>query len=185
MSEKSTILNPKLICFYGPESTGKSNMAKRLANAYATEFVPEVAREIVSSNQFTENDIIRIGHAQTQRVLDKMKVAHQILFCDSDLITTQIYSNHYLGVIPPVLFELEKQVVYNDYFFFDIDTEWVSDGLRDLGTQREYMKHTFLKALHDRNIHYHLLQGTWQEKEHRIRTILKNKWNIVPPPESF
>ncbi|MBI3481387.1 MAG: AAA family ATPase, partial [Bacteroidetes bacterium] len=43
----------KLICFYGPESTGKSTMAKRLAEFYKTGFVPEVAREMITSNDFT------------------------------------------------------------------------------------------------------------------------------------
>ncbi|NBP68977.1 MAG: ATPase, partial [Cytophagia bacterium] len=39
----------KLFCLFGPESTGKSVMAPALANAYNTVWVPEVAREIVTS----------------------------------------------------------------------------------------------------------------------------------------
>ena len=57
------------VCLYGPESTGKTTMAKHLAEVYQTEYVPEVAREMITSNDFTEDDIIRIGYAQTQRVL--------------------------------------------------------------------------------------------------------------------
>ena len=48
-------------CFYGPESTGKSTMAKKMASLYQTEFVPEVAREFISSNNFSVNDIVKIG----------------------------------------------------------------------------------------------------------------------------
>ena len=40
------------VCFYGAESTGKSTMAERIAGHYQTEFVPEVAREVISSNDF-------------------------------------------------------------------------------------------------------------------------------------
>src|SRR6187551_2644418 len=79
----------KKICFYGSESTGKSTMAKRMAALYQTEYVPEVAREIISSNDFTIDDIIKIGHAQTQRIIDKLRIANKLLFCDTDLITTQ------------------------------------------------------------------------------------------------
>src|SRR6478735_7445631 len=93
----------KLICFYGPESTGKSTMAKHFATLYKTEFVPEVARELISSNDFTIDDIIRIGNAQTQRIKEKLKTANKFLFCDTDLITTQIYSKKYLVVIPEIL----------------------------------------------------------------------------------
>ncbi|MCA4894174.1 MAG: ATP-binding protein [Cytophagales bacterium] len=93
--------NVKLICFYGPESTGKSTMAKKMATHYQTEFVPEVAREIVSSNDFTLDDIVRIAKAQNERVKEKMKTANRFLFCDTDLITTQIYCRHYLKTVPP------------------------------------------------------------------------------------
>src|SRR5258707_173855 len=67
----------KLICFYGHESTGKSVMAKRMAEIYRTEYAPEVAREMISSNDFTSEDIIRIGQAQNQRIKEKLKKANQ------------------------------------------------------------------------------------------------------------
>jgi len=105
------------ICFYGPESTGKSTMAKRLAEIFKTEFVPEVAREFISSNDFTVQDIIAIAHAQTARIVEMTKTASKILFCDTDLITTAIYSHHYLGKAPDVLYELEKEVKFDRYFF--------------------------------------------------------------------
>ena len=168
------------VCFYGAESTGKSTMAKKLAARFQTEYVPEVARELILSNDFTLDDIIRIGHAQTQRVLDKLQNANRVLFCDTDLITTQIYSRQYLQIVPPILYQLEKQISYDDYFLFDIDTEWVADGLRDLGNQRESMHHIFKKELDSRSISYHFLHGTWEDKEQHIVETLKTKWNLEP-----
>lgn len=157
----------KKVCFYGPESTGKSTMARRMAELYKTEWVPEVAREFVTSNDFTIDDIIKIGHAQTNLVLEETKTANKILFCDSDLITTQIYSRYYLKVVPPVLFELEKQIKYDLYFLFDIDVPWVADGLRDLGEndKRKEMFEVFKKELAKRNIEYILVSGNWGERE--------------------
>jgi nicotinamide riboside kinase len=32
------------------------------------------------------------------------------IFCDTDVITMLIYSRHYLGVVPPVLYEFEKMI---------------------------------------------------------------------------
>ncbi len=105
----------KKVCFYGPESTGKSVMAKKLAEHYNTQFVPEVARELVTTNNFNREDIINIGRAQTERVFEQVRKANNLLFCDTDLITTQIYSRHYLKVVPPVLYELEKMIQYDLY----------------------------------------------------------------------
>ncbi|MBL7859068.1 MAG: AAA family ATPase [Cyclobacteriaceae bacterium] len=164
----------KRVCFYGPESTGKSTMAKHMAALFNTEYAPEVARELLTSNDFTVEDIIRIGHAHTQRVLDKTKKANKILFCDTDLITTQIYSRHYLGVVPPVLYELEKTISYDLYFLFDVDVPWVSDGLRDLGGNRNEMLEVFTSELKKRNHPYVLVHGTWEERENLISARLNS-----------
>lgn len=164
------INNIKLVCFYGPESTGKSFMAKKMAEKYKTEFVPEVAREFITSNDFTREDIIMIGRAQTERIFQKARKANKILFCDTDLITTQIYSRHYLKVVPPVLYELEKMVEYDLYFLFDIDVPWVPDGLRDIGEEkrREEMYEIFRSELERRNISYIKIEGDWEEREKAI-----------------
>ena len=158
----------KRICFYGPESTGKSTLAKRMAAIYATEFVPEVSREMITSNNFTLDDIIKIGHAQTERVLEKSKVANKLLFCDTDLITTQIYCRHYLKEVPPILFGLEKKITYDRYFLFDTDVPWVADGLRDLGERRREMFAVFKDELDKRKITYELLQGDYSTRENKL-----------------
>ncbi|MCZ8215315.1 MAG: ATP-binding protein, partial [Cyclobacteriaceae bacterium] len=110
----------KLFCLFGPESTGKSVMASVLAKEYNTVWVPEVAREIVTSNHFNREDIIEIGRAQTERIFQLKQKANKLLICDTDLITTQIYSRHYLKVVPPILYQMENMVRYDHYFLFDI-----------------------------------------------------------------
>jgi HTH-type transcriptional repressor of NAD biosynthesis genes len=159
----------KRICFYGPESTGKSTAAVRMAEHYNTLSVPEVARELISSNKFSVEDIIRIGIAQTERVLEYTKLANKLLFCDTDLIITQIYSRHYLGVVPEILYELEKKVSYDKYFFFDIDIPWIDDGLRDLEKERESMREIFLDELRKRNIDFVMVQGSFEERDRIIK----------------
>lgn len=157
----------KLVCLYGPESTGKSLLAKKLAERYATVFVPEVSRELITGNTFNREDIMAIGREQTKRIFQQAKKADRVLFCDTDLITTQIYSREYLKVVPPVLYEFEKMVEYDLYFLFDIDVPWVNDGVRDLGQaeDRKRMYGIFKEALDRRNIHYITVQGTWEQRE--------------------
>jgi len=163
----------KKICFYGPESTGKSSMALRLAKRFQTESVPEVSREILTSNEFSRDDIIRIGITQTERVLEKTRSANKLLFCDTDVITTEIYSQFYLNEIPAELFELEKQIRYDQYFLFQPDVPWVADGIRDLGHRRNEMYAIFKKELDSRNISYITVCGSWEEREHRIVDAIK------------
>jgi HTH-type transcriptional repressor of NAD biosynthesis genes len=162
----------KRICFYGPESTGKSTAAIRMAEHYKTISVPEVAREMLVTNDFTVEDIIRIGEAQTERVLEYTRRANKLLFCDTDVIITQIYSRYYLNVVPEILFDLEKQVNYDLYFFCDIDVPWIEDGLRDLGHLRDEMRRVFLEELEKRKIKYILLTGSFEERDRIIKTTI-------------
>ena len=155
----------KRFCFFGAESTGKSTMAINMAKHYDTIFVPEVAREMLVSNQFTAEDIERIGQAHHARILEAQQYANKILFCDTDVLTTQIYSDHYLGVIPSVLFEYERTMIYDHYFLFDIDVPWVADGLRDLSNHREEMHQKFRDALLIRKIPFTEVRGSWKERE--------------------
>jgi HTH-type transcriptional repressor of NAD biosynthesis genes len=164
------------ICFYGPESTGKSVMAKKMAEQYQTVYVPEVARELITSNEFSERDIIAIGYAQIQRIREKLVKANKFLFCDTDTITTAIYSSHYLHTIPPILHALEKEIAYDLYFLFDIDVPWIQDEIRDLGSagERKEMYTIFKNELEKRGIPYIRVAGNWSERE-RIVTEALNR----------
>lgn len=170
----------KKICFYGPESTGKSFLSEKLAKRYKTEFVPEVARELISTNDFNMDEILRIGNAQTKRVLEKIKVANKILFCDTDLITTEIYSRHYLRVVPPVLIELERKIKYDHYFLFDTSVEWVADGMRDLGNRREEMFNVFKTELDKRGIAYDIVKGDYAEREEFVVKKIGEYFGVFP-----
>lgn len=141
-------------------------MAKKIAEQYNTVFVPEVARELITTNDFNREDIITIGRKQTERIFQQVRKANKFLICDTDLITTQIYSRHYLGVVPPVLYEFEKMVEYDQYFLFDIDVPWVNDGLRDLGemNKRREMYDLFKAELERRSISWIDVRGSWEER---------------------
>jgi HTH-type transcriptional repressor of NAD biosynthesis genes len=168
----------KRVCFYGPESTGKSTLTEKMALAYNTTFVPEVARELITSNDISVNDIVKIGKAQAQRVIDKTSIANKILFCDTDVITTQIYSQHYLNTIPEILLELEAQIKYDLYFLLDIDVVWVADDLRDQGHRRKEMYYIFKNELDNRNIKYIEIKGSYQEREEKVKKIIDEMFNL-------
>ncbi len=156
------------ICFYGPESTGKSTMAIKMAAHYETDYVPEAARHVLPSNDFGEKEIIAIGHRQHDYIQERLKTANKLLFCDTDAITTAIYSQHYLNMVPPVIAALEKKTVYDHYFLLDIDTPWIADPLRDHGHRRKEMMEIFEQELIKRNIEYTVISGGYHEREKKV-----------------
>jgi HTH-type transcriptional regulator, transcriptional repressor of NAD biosynthesis genes len=154
----------KKVCLYGPESVGKTTMGQQLAEHYQTAFVHEVARDLLTDNEFSLADIERIGHAQTEAVLRATQTANRLLICDTDVITTALYSEIYLNTVPPVLADLEKQVLYDRYFLLNVDVPWVSDGLRDLGHRRAEMYVRFRDALDRRGIAWVDVSGDWAQR---------------------
>jgi HTH-type transcriptional repressor of NAD biosynthesis genes len=143
-------------------------MAIKMAAYYQTENVPEATRNILQSNDFGEAEIIAIGHLQHHYIQEKLKSANKLLFCDTDAITTAIYSQHYLGRVPPVIAELEKKTIYDHYFLFDIDAPWIADSLRDQGHRRKEMMKIFEQELIKRNITYTIISGNYLEREQKL-----------------
>ncbi|MEZ0611362.1 AAA family ATPase [Fibrella sp. WM1] len=167
----------KKVCIYGPESVGKTTLAEKLAEDFGTNFVPEMARSIITSNRFTLNDIISIGHMQTEMIFLSEPTANKILFCDTDLITTQIYSNLYFNFIPPILYELEQKVKYDAYLFLDIDVPWVADNLRNFGTRRSEMMEIFIHELEKRNISFTMISGNFIERFNAAKEVVTKLLN--------
>jgi HTH-type transcriptional regulator, transcriptional repressor of NAD biosynthesis genes len=168
------------ICLYGPESVGKSGMAIQLAEIFNTNYVLEKAREIVVSNDFSLEDIENIAMAQNKAVFEAEKISNRVLFCDTDLITTEIYSQYYLHKVPELVYNLQKTEAYDHYFLLDIDIPWVADGLRDLGHKREEMYAIFKNELDKRGIEYTKVAGNWEERLEIILITLEAKFGIKP-----
>lgn len=156
----------KKICIYGPESVGKSVLTIELANIFQTNFVHEVARDFLFDNHNIDTDLItKIAKTHSEFIFESLKSSNKLLFCDTDIITTQIYANHYLGYIPEVLFELEKKTQYDLYLLLNIDVPWVYDPLRDLKNKRDEMYLIFKNELIVRKIKFIEINGSWDVRK--------------------
>ncbi|MCD4681228.1 MAG: ATP-binding protein, partial [Bacteroidales bacterium] len=84
----------KRIAITGPESTGKSQLAKKLAEHYNTVWVPEFAREYLNiiNRPYGQADILDIAKGQVESEDRLANFAKKILFCDTEAIVTKIWS---------------------------------------------------------------------------------------------
>ena len=172
----------KKICIYGPESTGKSTMVEKLASFYNTNFVPEVARDIIGDEPVVYDHIPVIAEAHANEILKQEKVSNRILFVDSDIITTRIYSEFYFQKVPEFPEWIEEVNQYDMYLFFEIDTPWVDDPQRDSEHLREEHRAWFQKELDDRGIPFTLISGGWEERFIKCREAIEGRWEF---PESI
>ncbi|MCX7547039.1 ATP-binding protein [Xanthomarina sp. F1114] len=165
------------VVLFGPESTGKTVLAKHLASHYKTLWVPEYSRkyaeEKAKNNEvLTKSDVLPIAKGQMALENDRAKRVEKLLICDTNLLETKVYSQaYYNGYFPKVLDKYVVENKYHLYFLTNIDIPWESDGIRDKPNDRENMFKAFQTALIENNLPYVLLQGSLSN---RMETAIKH-----------
>ncbi|SHG01197.1 DUF4301 family protein [Flavobacterium johnsoniae] len=159
------------IALFGPESTGKTTLAKQLADHYKTGWVPEFARDYLQKkweeNQHicTVDDMMPIAYGQVLLENEKLTEANKYLFCDTNLMVTKVFSEVYYGFCDPLLNEAALEHDYDLFFLTDIDVPWEKDDIRDTPEGRETVFSVFKQTLIDNKKPFITLSGN---KESRL-----------------
>lgn len=149
------------VAITGPESTGKSMLAEQLAQYYHTVWVPEFARTYLETlgRSYEEIDILTIAKGQVAATQKMMSLARQVLFCDTELIVTKIWSNvKYRRCDPWILEGIERQE-FDLYLLCDIDLPWEYDPLREHPHMRRDLFNLYFKELTLRKLPFAVIQG--------------------------
>ncbi|MDC0389904.1 ATP-binding protein, partial [Flavobacteriaceae bacterium] len=112
-------------------------------------------------------DILPIARGQMKLENEFSLQSSKLLFCDTDLLETKVYSEQYFNNYCD--FELEKYALQNHYDLYiltDIDIPWVKDDLRDRPNNRKEMFLAFKQALIKYKKPYVLVSGNI---EHRMK----------------
>lgn len=154
------------IVLFGPESTGKTTLAKQLAEYYNTVWVPEYMREYLQKKwndkkeKCLKEDLLPIVLGQIAAENAALKKAKKILIYDTNVLEIKVYSQYYYnGYFPLKIEEYLNENSYDYYFLTHIDTPWQFDDLRDKPDEREKMFCIFEAQLIDYNLHYEVLRG--------------------------
>lgn len=174
------------VVLFGPESTGKTTLARQLARHYNSVWVPEYARQYLQKKWNNErktceqSDLLPIAIGQMKLENYSANKTDTVLVCDTDLLETKVYSEeYYSGECDPLLDKYANKNTYDLYLLTYIDTPWEADDLRDKPEEREEMFDAFEKALKDNNKPYILLKGGKKERLEKaikqIDKLLENK----------
>lgn len=166
------------IALYGPECTGKTTLAKQLAEHYNTVWIPEFARDYLQQKWDVEKqtcrkeDLLPIAIGQTKLENEGLKQANQYLFSDTSLLVTKVFSDLYFGECDEALEKAAKKHKYDLFFLTDVDVPWEKDDLRDKPNERELTLQQFEENLIRFKKPYIKLSGSKEKRFQRALTIL-------------
>lgn len=166
------------VTLVGAESTGKSALAARLAEHYATVWVPEYAREYLAQKnglRLKEYMVpIALGHVALDARISRQ--ARTVVFGDSCLLATFIWSEYYFHSCDRRIIDLLERERYDLYLLLDIDIPWVNDGLRDAQVSRHVIHNRLQSELVRRKLPYVLIAGDFQN---RLKECIKTVDNLL------
>lgn len=168
LRQKST--NILRITTYGPESTGKTTLARDLAEYFNTTWIVEFARDFLEEildkegRICEEKDLLPIAIGQTAIENEALNRATKYLFCDTNALVTKVYSDIYYNHCSPEIEEAARLHHYDLFFLTDKDVPWEADGLRDSQEYRDSSFEIFKQNLIDYNKPFIQINGNKKER---------------------
>ena len=156
----------KRVCVFGPESTGKSTLTRGLAEHFGTVAVPEYARTLIELQQGDVNagDMLRIARGQVASEDALARKANKVLFCDTDTLTTTLWSDVLFGHCEAWITGEARRRKYDLTLLLDVDVPWVSDIVRYLPNERRSFFERCRDALEQHHRPYVVVRGSWEER---------------------
>jgi len=160
----------KKIVIMGPESCGKSTLTKNLATYYNTNFVVEYGRIVFERNNgVTIDDFIPISKGRQDLEDWLIQSSNKLIFCDTEDITTYLFSKMYYPDECEKVEEYFKEVLnskpkYDLYILLSPDCKAVQDGTRQfLDTRWDHYK-VIKSELISRGCNFVEIGGSWKNR---------------------
>lgn len=161
----------KRVCVVGAESTGSTTLARSLAAAYETIWVPEYGRDytvekftIGTGAEWLPSDFLRIAleqNALEDRMARDAPVG--IMFCDTDSLATALWEEVYLGSTSEAVWRAVDAhgAPFALYLLTDhVGIPWEDDGLRLGDATRASMTARFEEVLSERGLPWAKVSGS-------------------------
>ena len=164
------------VAIYGPESTGKTTLAMQLAEHFNTILIPEFARDYLQQKWDNcqqichKEDLMPIAIGQTKLENEGVKNANVLLFADTTVMVTKVFSDIHYGETDSIIEKAAKKHKYDLFLLTDVDVPWQKDDLRNNPNDREKTLAVFEENLIIYKKPYFKLSGS---KERRFQKAVK------------
>jgi NadR type nicotinamide-nucleotide adenylyltransferase len=164
--EKRPALNTIKIAVTGPESSGKSELAARLAATLNAALVREYAREYLDAlgRQYAESDLTEIALGQINLEDQALRLKPEIMVCDTELTVIRIWALHKYGRSPAIVEGEIDSRSYDLYLLCNNDIPWEADPQRENPGLRDYFFEWYHREMTDRKLAFTIVRGCGEER---------------------
>jgi len=151
----------------GPESTGKSVLARYLAKRYDGIYVPEYAREYVErkgSTDVTFDELCAIARHQIDQLehltSNLSPLTSNLYIFDTELLVTKVWFDYAFGQVPEWLNEAIQRYPMDVYLLTYPDIPWIPDPARSNGSDaiRLELFHRYESEIQALDIPYYIIR---------------------------
>lgn len=156
----------RTVCLHGPESTGKTTLARALAAHFKTVWVPEFGRIYceIFGNECDLDDLHAIRQGHELLAAAGRRKANELLILDTDAVMTAIWSDILIGMRPPELDQIDDPAEL--YLLCNVDVPFEADRIRYFPSQttRETMFAQTKAELERRQLKFVTIAGSREER---------------------
>lgn len=167
------------IAITGPESTGKTTLARQLAQHYHTLWVPEYARFYLTflDRPYTPEDVVEMAKGQVHWENELAKLTKTFLFCDTDLIVAKIWLKFKYNIQNEWIERQLKSKSYALHLLCNMDLPWQDDPLRENPNlqDRQTLYDLYKKELEALDVPYFEIGGSEEERMTQAIAILEKQ----------
>lgn len=174
------------VAILGGPSTGKTTLAKALADTYETEWMPEFGREYWEEHagddgMLTVRQLNELAELHIERENEMLTEAGEYLFTDTNAITTGLFSKWYHNTIYEDLEYLMFENInrYDVLLLCDDDIPFEPEPGRGGRRGRQRLQRMNESWLDAHGVPYYRVSGSVEERVDRVQEILDgfNKWD--------
>lgn len=159
-------MNIKKVVITGPESTGKTLLAEKLAIHFNTVWISEYARDYITGlgNNYNYDDLEHIAREQVRMEKDIVKKANGFLFYDTYLVVTKVWFIVVYGKYPVWIDNALRSSGIDLFLVCNTDVPWIPDPVRENGGEmREQLLKMYIDEISSFGIPWKLVSG-YQDK---------------------
>ena len=172
---------PFKVVITGVECSGKTTLARHLAELFQTQFIPEYARQYLEglNRPYRQEDLVIIAQHQLYLHRKAEITSDQIVICDTGMMVMKMWSVIKYGMVSEELEKIISQDTPDLYILPDYNIPFELDGLRESGGRRQPIHKRYKDALECSDVSWIEVRGSEIERAEQaflaISAMMPNK----------